>query len=261
MQTLPAASAVLLKAQPGAAPQILITERSPHMRFAGGAYVFPGGRVDAADLATARNPVLAQGFAGLDDADAAARVAAIRETFEETGLLLTRGPAAGPAPLANSRNLLAKGPDSAEACTFAALIAGLGHRVDAQVLHPFAQWQPAENAEVTRRYLTHFYLIDVTDQPLAPLSPDGQEAVSLQWITAAALLENHLDALVFPTRCLLARIAQYPDIAALLAAAARHGSVMVQPLITNRGGEPWVTIPEGLDYPQVEAPLASLRCT
>ena len=260
-EPLPAASAILLRHQPGGPPQLLMAGRGNDMRFAAGALVFPGGRVDPADLATAHDPHLAQGFEALDAEDAAARIAAVRETLEETGLLLTTGPIPDPDMLDNARRLLATGPDADEACTFAALIAGLGHVVQAGVLHPFAAWQPAAEAQVTRRYLARFYLIDISQHDIAHLSPDGQEAITLHWLTAADVLSHHLHALVFPTRCLLARIAQYPDIPALLASAARHGSTMVQPRFSQRNGETWVSIPDGLDYPFTEAPLASLRCT
>ena len=261
MPTLPAASAILMRTRRGGPPELLMAGRSPHMRFSAGALVFPGGRVDPADLATAHDPHLAQGFAGLPPEDAAARVAALRETLEETGLLLSKGPAPDPARLAQSRALLAGGPDLAEACTFAALLAGLGHRMDAAILHPFAQWQPAAEARVTRRYLARFYVMDVSAHDTHNLSPDGHEALSLHWMTAETLLARHLDTLVFPTRCLLARLAQYPDIPSVLASAARHGSAMVQPRFSIRDGETWVSIPKGLDYPVTEARLTSVRCT
>ena len=54
---------------------------------------FPGGRVDDADVVTARNPALAIGFVALDDRDAAARTASARAALEDTGILLTIGAA------------------------------------------------------------------------------------------------------------------------------------------------------------------------
>lgn len=261
MTPLPAASAIMLRQTPGQPPQLLMAGRSETMRFSAGALVFPGGRVDPADLATARDPGLGQGFLDLDDIDAAARIAAIRETLEETGLLLTQGPMPDPDHLASARQRLAASPDHKEACTFAALIASLGHKADASCLRPFAAWQPAAQARVTRRYLARFYLVDVSSIDFSLLSPDGQEAVALHWLTAAEALAHHLDRLVFPTRALLARIAQYDTLDALLSSARRHGCTMIQPSFFTRDGETWVSIPEGLDYPLTQAPLASLRCT
>jgi 8-oxo-dGTP pyrophosphatase MutT (NUDIX family) len=261
METQPAASAILLRSQTNGPPQILITERSQYMRFASGAYVFPGGRVDPADHATAQDPQLARGTAGLSAEDAAARIAAVRETLEEAGLLLTVGPRPDATQQQNARKLLAEGPDSAEACTFAALLAGLAHHVDASLLHPFGQWEPALEAKVTRRFRARFYLVDVSSYDTSHLAADGHEAVALHWYTAAELLDHHLNALVFPTRCILTRIAQYADIAAIMASAARYGDALIRPIISLRDGEPWVSVPENEDYPPISAPLASFRCT
>ena len=63
---LPAATVVLLRAG-SEAPEILLVERARSMGFAGGMYVFPGGKVDDGDLAIARNPKWTRGFEGLSD--------------------------------------------------------------------------------------------------------------------------------------------------------------------------------------------------
>ena len=79
---IPAATVVIYRHGTGGGPaEVLMVERSHTMRFAGGAAVFPGGRVDPADRELA-----AMIGEGLDPDDAAGRVAAIRETLEETGL-------------------------------------------------------------------------------------------------------------------------------------------------------------------------------
>ena len=81
---IPAATLVIFRNAPdGGAPQLLMVQRSKEMRFAGGAAVFPGGRVDEADRVLAA----AHGPADDDEHDElAARIAAVRETLEETGL-------------------------------------------------------------------------------------------------------------------------------------------------------------------------------
>lgn len=73
-EAIPAATLVVMRDRPGAAPDLLMVERPRTMAFAGGAMVFPGGRIDDAD------------WAGGQDLDLAARRAAVRETEEETGL-------------------------------------------------------------------------------------------------------------------------------------------------------------------------------
>ncbi|MFN9122588.1 MAG: NUDIX hydrolase, partial [bacterium] len=95
----PAATLVVLR-DSVRGPEVLLLQRSPHLDFMAGAFVFPGGGVDATD----RAPDIAARCVGLDDATASARlslasgglayyVAAIRETFEEAGLLLGYEPA------------------------------------------------------------------------------------------------------------------------------------------------------------------------
>ena len=90
----PIAAASLILLRPGRAGlEVLLLERAAGLAFAGGALVFPGGRVDPADHAA---------IAGADDpAEAAARRAALRETAEETGLVLSGSQAARLVPFAH----------------------------------------------------------------------------------------------------------------------------------------------------------------
>lgn len=261
MTSIPAATVILLR-ETTAGLETLMVRRGENLAFAGGALVFPGGRVDAADIATARNPALAFGFDGLDDIDAAARIAACREALEETGVLLTSGDAPDPQCLANARAALAQGPDAAEASSFAAMLAALGHRVDAARFVPFARWEPPAAAPIKRRFDTHFYLADAGNTASAAISADGHEAVAIQWTTAAAVLAAEARgeaALVFPTKCNLQRIGQYPDIAAIMAAAAARTPPYIQPDIVDRDGTKWLIIPEGCDYPVIAEPLDGVR--
>src|SRR5918994_7011198 len=85
-EPIPAATLILMRERAHGPPELLMTERTGQMAFAAGALVFPGGRIDAEDREAAAR------FA--DVPDAAARIAAIRETFEETGI----APAVVPPP-------------------------------------------------------------------------------------------------------------------------------------------------------------------
>src|SRR3546814_11885641 len=79
-----------MRPAPGGGPdEILMVKRSAAMVFAAGAVVFPGGRIDPDDHVVAAR----HGFAA-DDIDGAARVAALRETLEETGLAVCWPPPA-----------------------------------------------------------------------------------------------------------------------------------------------------------------------
>ena len=256
--SLPAATVILLRGAAGSPPEILMVERDAGLAFAGGAMVFPGGRVDPGDLAIARDGALATGFDALDDADAAARVACAREAFEETGLLLTAGPPPPPAELAEARRRLAAGPDAGEASSFAALLATIAHRVDAARFVPFARWEPPLAAPIKRRFDTRFYVADAALSVTSGATPDGHEAVALAWLTAAAALDGAA-ALVFPTKCNLQRLAQFADVAAVLAAARATAPPFVRPEIVEAEGARWLHIPDGIGYPVTRERLDSVR--
>jgi 8-oxo-dGTP pyrophosphatase MutT (NUDIX family) len=262
MTSIPAATVILLRARADGTPETLMVRRGENLAFAGGALVFPGGRVDPADLATARDPELAFGFESLADDDAAARIACCREALEETGVLLTSGAAPDPEALAHARTTLASGPDDAEACTFAAMLAALGHRVDAARFVPFARWEPPAAAPIKRRFDTLFYLADAGNTASAAISPDGHEAVAIRWTTAADVLAEEARgeaALVFPTKCNLQRIGQYASIDAVMAAAASRLPPFIQPEFVSRDGEMWLVIPEGCDYPMTSERMENIR--
>jgi 8-oxo-dGTP pyrophosphatase MutT (NUDIX family) len=82
----PAATVLLLR-DGAQGLEVLMTRRSATASFAPGAYVFPGGTIDAAD---AQSHGLAGGGAGQDDAHLTQAIAAIRESFEELGVALLR---------------------------------------------------------------------------------------------------------------------------------------------------------------------------
>lgn len=251
----PAATVVLVRDTP-AGVELLLTERHGKLGFAGGAMVFPGGKVDAGDLDVARDPALARGFDGLDDIDAAARVAAARESLEEVGVLLSAGPPLDAATLSGWRSRFAASDD--EAGTYAAFLRATGHRADAARLTPFARWIPPEGLH--RRFDTLFYVAPV--EAGMAVTPDGAEAVTAHWTTAAdavAKAERDEINVIFPTRRNLERLAQYPTVAALLDRLAGVPPTLIQPRIVTRDGEQWLTIPPDLDYPVTEERLLAAK--
>lgn len=260
--SIQAATVILARAGPDGVPELLLVQRGENLAFAGGALVFPGGRVDAGDIAIARDPALASGFDGLDDLDAAARVTCAREALEETGVLLTDGPLPDPVALAAARAALASGPDAAESATFAGMIAAMGHKVDAARFLPFARWEPPSAVAIVRRFDTRFYLADAGRTASAAIAPDGFEAQALRWTTARQALADYdagRAAMVFPTWCNMHRLAQYASLDRLFAAVAALPAPYVQPAFETVDGEQWLTIPEGLDYPVTRDRVASLR--
>jgi 8-oxo-dGTP pyrophosphatase MutT (NUDIX family) len=260
--SIPAATVILAREGPGGVPEYLLVQRGENMAFAGGALVFPGGRVDRVDSGIARNSNLSLGFDGLDDDDAAARVACAREALEETGVLLTDGPEPDVAALAVARSGLASGPNEEEAYSFANILGSMGHRVDAARFIPFARWEPPAAAQIARRFDTRFYLADAGRSASAVITPDGFEAKALRWTTAEQALVDYdagRAAMVFPTWANMHRLAQYQSLAALFAGVAALPAPYVQPAFEMIDGEPWLTIPEGIDYPVTRDRVNNLR--
>jgi 8-oxo-dGTP pyrophosphatase MutT (NUDIX family) len=243
----PAATVVIMREGAGV-PELLLTERHGKLGFAGGAMVFPGGKVDPGDLVIARDPALASGFEDVADTDAAARIAAAREAFEEVGILLSAGPALDPGTVADWRARFADSTD--EAGTYAAFLRATGHRADAARLTPFAHWVPP--AGLHRRFDTLFYVAVVAAGTEALI--DGTEAVAAHWTTAAQACADTVHTLIFPTRRNLERLAQYDSIAALLATLDRPPT-RIEPSMVEHDGARWLTIPVGCDYPVTEERL------
>ncbi|MEA3066019.1 MAG: hypothetical protein QOJ27_2476 [Sphingomonadales bacterium] len=242
-EAIPAATLILMRpAKGGAAPEILMLQRSETMAFAAGALVFPGGRIDPDDHATAeRFP---------DLADAAARIAAIRETIEETGV----APALAPAPDAAAlRRSLAAGEP------FGALLDRLGLRLDLGALTPFARWCP--NFREARRFDTLFYLAEAPPGDTLH-SADETESVHTFWASAHAVLAD-LEAgrakAIFPTRRNLERLAGLASLDEARADAARHPIERITPWVEEREGRRFVCIPEGIGYPVTAEPYESAR--
>jgi 8-oxo-dGTP pyrophosphatase MutT (NUDIX family) len=243
-EAIPAATLVLMRERPAGPPELLVTERTGQMAFAAGALVFPGGRIDAEDRAAA---------AGLPHEDAAARIAAIRETIEETGLAPGIAPAPGADAVAGLRAELELGGD------LAGLLAEAGLALDLDALVPFARWCP--NFRETRRFDTLFFLAEA---PAGAAEPEAcaREAVRAFWASAAEILAE-LDAgrahAIFPTRRNLERLARFGSIAEARADALRHPVTCITPWVEERGGALHVCIPDDIGYPVTSEPLESAR--
>jgi len=241
---IPAATLILMRpAAERGPPEILFLERSKAMAFAAGALVFPGGRIDPEDHQAAA--LLAP---ELDDG--AARIAAVRETIEETGI----APAlAGHADAAALRAGLAGGEP------IAALLARLDLGLDLAALTPFARWCP--NFREARRFDTFFYLAQAPSGS-APPTADASEGVHSFWATAADVLaevEAGRAHAIFPTRRNLERLAGFASLEAARADAAAHPMAKITPWVEERGGRRFVCIPEGIGYPVTAEPYESAR--
>jgi 8-oxo-dGTP pyrophosphatase MutT (NUDIX family) len=223
-----AATVVLLRDGPGG-PEAYLQRRPLGMGFAGGLWVFPGGRVDQAD----HDPAVDASWAGPPPAAWAERlglevgearghlVAACRETLEEAGLLLAT-PSPGPAALAEARAALLAG-----SAGFAALLAGLGVRLDTGRLRYWAWWLTPE-AE-PRRYDTRFFLAGLPAG--AAVTAHLAEAERERWLPPADGAADQRLPMLPPTRYTLRDLAGFASVAEALAAAEGRSVERILPVL------------------------------
>lgn len=238
---IPAATLVLFdESAPGPARHLML-QRTEAMRFAAGMLVFPGGRVEADDHTIASNPTLAGNT--LDEAeDAAARVAAIRETLEETGIAVAIRPALAPADIPAWRAALKSGG------AFSALLAESGRSLDLALLTPFSRWYPKHLQH--RLFDTRFYAARREGE--AEAVHDADEAAHLLWLTAHTALDDAATGthrLMFPTARNLERLAAHPSLTALQAHVAATPWQVITPELLEIDGAVHLRIPEDAGYP------------
>ena len=244
---IPAATLVIFRPAAAGPAEILMLERARTMAFAGGALVFPGGRVDAADRA------LAVTLAPEDPEDAAARIAAIRETLEEAGLPIGLSPLPDARRTNIIRAALHAGTSLGEA------LAEAGVTLNVATLTPFARWRPDQPG--IRNFDTRFYLAALPEHAPPP-SADHGETTRLFWASAASVLadaEGGRGVLIYPTRRNLERLVRFADHAAAVADARAHPVRTITPTLEQRDGEPHLCIPEGLGYPVTAEAIARVR--
>lgn len=232
----------------GGAPLLLMVERIKAMAFAGGAAVFPGGKVDAADFDYAE---MLGGPLAVDEA--AARLAAIRETIEEAGLALGLSGVSDPANCADARAALHDGESLQVIC------ARHGWVPDLAKLVPWSRWRPPAFEGATRVFDTRFYLVDAGDAaPLATV--DNTENRALFWASADDVLakaDKGEVKIIFPTRRNLERLALFGSFDAAAAHAAEHPVSTVLTYVDKREDGSWLCIPDGHGYPVLEEPFGT----
>jgi 8-oxo-dGTP pyrophosphatase MutT (NUDIX family) len=245
-RVIPAATVVIFRHCPqGGPPQLLMVQRAKEMRFAGGAAVFPGGRIDEADR------VLAAALAPEADPDiAAARIAGIRETLEETGLAIALSRPVPAAEAAEARALLL------EQGELGPVIERFGWTLELDRLVPFARWCPMRDGAFDAR----FFLFDLGTGAVE-VAVDATEHTRLFWASAAEALRL-ADAgeiqVIFPTRRNLDRLALFASFAEACAQAEGIPVQMITPRQLERDGELWLTIPEGHGYPVTGQPMSTV---
>ncbi len=236
--TLPrdAATVVMLRDTP-AGMEVFLIKRHGLSDVLGGAYVFPGGKLDASDSELDTQAHLDQEpselHTALGEPDAAVSlatglyVAALREAFEESGVLFAHSSDATPAAFSP--------PPGA---TFNQMLADLGLRLQTSAVQPWSRWiTPRMPSVSSKRFDTRFFVAAMPTGQEA--RHDNHEATESVWLTPRAALEQYwygLLALAPPQIMSLAHLARHSAVQAVMDAARGHPPPLVFPEAFDEAG-------------------------
>ena len=227
---IPAATVVVLR-EASAGPEVLLTHRPATMAFAAGMHVFPGGRVDTGDASiklAARSAIGSDAAAARLGGDVApetalaAHLAAIRELWEESGILLAET-SATPDEVAAARATLVDGT-----ADFGALAEQLGLGLRTDLLQPLSRWVTPPG--YPRRFDARFFAAMLPDGAADPTIA-SDEVVSLEWFRPSDALHAMADGRIglwLPTSSTLQQLEHLEDAADLARLApGQIGDVLV----------------------------------
>lgn len=249
---VPAASVVILRDGSDGLEVFMLERHQGSGQTFAGAFVFPGGKVDPEDGAAAWRELAPVTVA---HPEPSYWVAAVRETFEEAGLLLARMPGAEHlvgSSLADRLVAAERGADrKGHSARFAGMIAREGLRLAADEMVHFGHW--ITPVWVPKRFDTHFFLTAAPHEQEDNL--DSRESAEGVWITpqeALAQAEAGRRSLVAVTRCTLELLATWKTVDEAMAGARRRKVVTVQPWMEERPAGKVLRIPEEAAYPRTE---------
>ncbi len=241
-----AASVVMLRDTP-AGMEVLLQKRHAASSVLGGAHVFPGGKLDQADIELDMQAHLDRDVQALhhalrepelDPLEAAGlHVAALREAFEECGLLLAHGASQRVAELAALR--------VTQGLAFNRLLADLSLRLDTTSIVPWSRWITPKVPSVTsKRFDTRFFVARI-DQG-AEVSHDDLELVETIWLQPRSALEMYWEGrmmLAPPQIMSLVHLARHARSEDVLAEARQAGPALIQPHTCEIDGQRVVCYP------------------
>lgn len=243
---MPSGTIVLLR-DGEAGLEIFMVVRHHQIDFASGALVFPGGKVAAMD----EDPALVARCRGAseDPVQRAIQIGAIREAFEEAGVLLARP--AGSDALVDGARAASLDADRKRLNDGELTILAFLEREDLELacdqLTHFAHW--VTPAMMPKRFDTHFYIAEApSDQVLAH---DGHESVDSVWIRPE---DVEIDAaagrrtVIFPTLRNVELLTGIDSVASAVAATRAREVVTVEPWTERRDDGVWLRIPEAAGY-------------
>lgn len=247
---VPAATILIVRDAP-AGLQVFMVKRHHEVDFVAGALVFPGGKAAPGDYDIEG---LARRRPGAGDVLRAFEACAIREAFEESGILFARD---GRGADVDGARLAALSPWRARLESGEAALADMLRAEELMLacdrLVPFAHWVTPRG--MPRRFDTHFFLAAAPDGHTG--RHDGRESVDSTWIRPGdAIADPNRWKVVFPTRLNLMKLAKSATAADALAAAAAAPPLTVEPwLETGADGERIVRIRDDAGYEDTRAAL------
>jgi 8-oxo-dGTP pyrophosphatase MutT (NUDIX family) len=251
---LPAATVLLVRDVPEF--EVLMVKRHHKIDFAAGALVFPGGKTHGGD----HDPVWETRTLGWDGADPLGRplrIAAIREAYEETGILLARN--ADGSEFRGAETAAAARDDIAhDRRSFLDLVTSLDLQLDLAALTVFARW--ITPSLMPKRFDTWFFIADAPEDQLALC--DGWETVDAEWIApgeALRLATLGERTIIFPTRMNLQLLAEAQGAADAVGRAVGRRLVTVEPKVKDTPEGRVLAIPTDAGYGVVTEPLSNIR--
>ncbi|MDZ4166039.1 MAG: NUDIX hydrolase [Smithellaceae bacterium] len=256
-----AATVILLREMAETPWEVFLLRRHAKQNFMGGAHVFPGGRLEEADMDPAIIPNIFPGELAENlllreeglapDLARGLFVAAIRETFEEAGIFLGCGPSGEPLQsaegpleerLSSCRQDLHKGN-----ITLLELLRRENLRLDFRLLAPYSHW--ITPAIETRRFDTRFFLARIPpgQRPLH----DSRELTASAWFSPEAALtgqDRGEITLMPPTLKTLEELSHFPSTAELFRAASRKEMPVIMPEVIADGEQVGIILPHDREY-------------
>ncbi len=255
-KTLIPAATILLIRDGAQGLEVFMVQRHHQIDFASSALVFPGGRVDEYDHAPELRDVCIH-WEEDDPKTLPWRAAAIRESFEETGILLARKKNQSKDFISGDHALslwdFRKKIEDRDP-PFADFLRQHDLQADCAALSFYAHWITPEM--MPKRFDTHFF-IAAAPEGQAGLH-DGREMVDSIWLRPKDAIkdgETGKRQVIFPTRMNLSLIAECENVAQAMAATRARKIVTVLPKVDNSGEHPVLTIPEEAGYPVNFEPL------
>jgi 8-oxo-dGTP pyrophosphatase MutT (NUDIX family) len=246
----PASTILLLRDGADSEIEVFMMVRHYEIDFNSGALVFPGGSVDKGDQEIIQNPELYSGGEGLDASALSFRIAAIRETFEESGILLAR-PRGSKTLIDAKRAGEIEAAHRTELCegktSFGKVLTDSGILLALDELVPYAHWITPEG--VPKRFDTWFFLAAAPPEQVG--GHDGKESTDSIWLSPREALaggDSGRFKLPFPTTRNLIRLGKQPGVKAALGDAGDRPIVTVMPVVTKVNGGRQLRIPLEAGY-------------